>query len=99
MSFDLIELEYLVNNHEDCSKSDCTICDRIVRLRNKVGDPRTERYLVTNLDTGHKQKFKAAKDAWEFIGISRGSFYKMADLGTERNSYVVDRLPNKEAIA
>lgn len=98
MKLDLVELEYLVLNHEDCKVKKCPTCARIEELRALVGDSRENKFSSTNVKTGETKKFKSRKDLAESIGVSVPTLVNMLDYGTERNGYTVKRLKPRNGI-
>lgn len=98
MKLDLVELEYLVLNHENCKVKKCPTCDRIKELRIIVGDTREYKYISKDVETGEVKKFKSRKDLSGFIGMSVPLVDKMFNSGEERNGYIVKRLKPRTGI-
>ena len=95
MNLELFELEQLVNSHENCELRRCETCNRIKELRKKVGDDKEYKYIVINVETGTRTKFKDKEAATKLIGVSKNVLGSMLKEGHERNGYVADWL-NKE---
>ncbi|MEG0285996.1 MAG: hypothetical protein RR494_08020 [Vagococcus sp.] len=98
MKLELVELEYLVLNHENCKSKKCPTCDRIKELRELVGDNREYKYISEDVETGEIKKFKSRKDLAESIGLSVPPVANMLNSGDERNGHIVKRLKPRTGI-
>lgn len=92
MNYDLLELEHLVMTHDNCNLKQCKTCKRIKELRKIVTDDSVDKFMLTNLETGEKKKFKAAAEACKFLKIGSSTFNRMLKTGDEYKNYVADRL-------
>lgn len=92
MKLDLVELEYLVLNHENCESDKCATCDRIKELRELVGDNREYKYISKDVETGEIKKFKSRKDIADQVNVSVSHMSNMLNSGYEFNGYIVKRL-------
>lgn len=96
MSLELVELEYLTLNHDNCKLCGCPTCRRINQLRSHCWKNAESKYRVINTMSGKVLKFPTIYLAYTTIGVTKNTFSEMLATGDIIDGYRVERIERSE---